>query len=150
MCGIVAYVGSKPCQNLLIEGIKRLEYRGYDSSGIATIHNGKLQVVKAVGRVSNLEDKLEAMGGLAGTVGMVHTRWATHGGVTDVNCHPHIDDKAGIAVVHNGIIENHVALRRELEGEGVVFASQTDTEVIPHLLAKAYDGKDPVKALRCE
>ncbi len=140
MCGIVAYVGSKPCQNLLIEGIKRLEYRGYDSSGIATIHNGKLQVVKAVGRVSNLEDKLEAMGGLAGTVGMVHTRWATHGGVTDVNCHPHIDDKAGIAVVHNGIIENYASLKKLLEEKGHVFHSQTDTEVLAMLIGELYEG----------
>jgi glutamine---fructose-6-phosphate transaminase (isomerizing) len=140
MCGIVAYVGSKPCQNLLIEGIKRLEYRGYDSSGIATLHNGKLQVVKAVGRVSNLEDKLEAMGGLAGTVGMVHTRWATHGGVTDVNCHPHIDDKAGIAVVHNGIIENYASLKKLLEEKGHVFHSQTDTEVLAMLIGELYEG----------
>ena len=140
MCGIVAYVGSKPCQNLLIEGIKRLEYRGYDSSGIATIHNGKLQVVKAVGRVSNLEDKLEAMGGLAGTVGMVHTRWATHGGVTDVNCHPHVDDKAGIAVVHNGIIENYASLKKLLEEKGHVFHSQTDTEVLAMLIGELYEG----------
>ena len=140
MCGIVAYVGSKPCQNLLIEGIKRLEYRGYDSSGIATIHNGKLQVVKAVGRVSNLEDKLEAMGGLAGTVGMVHTRWATHGSVTDLNCHPHVDDKAGIAVVHNGIIENYASLKKLLEEKGHVFHSQTDTEVLAMLIGELYEG----------
>ncbi|MFN7614379.1 MAG: glutamine--fructose-6-phosphate aminotransferase, partial [Phycisphaerae bacterium] len=79
MCGIVAYVGSRNCQNILLEGIKRLEYRGYDSSGLATLNNGKLQVVRAVGRVANLEDKLESMGGLPGTVGLVHTRWATHG-----------------------------------------------------------------------
>ncbi len=140
MCGIVAYVGSKPCQNLLIEGIKRLEYRGYDSSGIATIHNGKLEVVRAVGRVSNLEDKLESMGGIAGNVGLVHTRWATHGGVTEVNCHPHQDDKAGIAVVHNGIIENYASLKKLLEEKGHVFHSQTDTEVLAMLIGELYEG----------
>jgi glucosamine--fructose-6-phosphate aminotransferase (isomerizing) len=140
MCGIVAYVGSKGCQNLLIEGIKRLEYRGYDSSGIATIHKGKLSVVRAVGRVANLEDKLEAMGGLPGNVGMVHTRWATHGGVTDVNAHPHQDDKVGIAVVHNGIIENYASLKKLLEEKGHTFSSQTDTEVLAMLIGELYEG----------
>jgi glucosamine--fructose-6-phosphate aminotransferase (isomerizing) len=117
MCGIVAYVGKKNCQNLLIEGIKRLEYRGYDSAGLATIHNGKIRIVRAVGRVANLEDKLESMGGLPGTVGLVHTRWATHGGVTEFNAHPHADDKVGIAVVHNGIIENYATIKTLLIGE---------------------------------
>src|ERR1043165_5247535 len=100
MCGIVAYLGSKPAQPLLIEGLKRLEYRGYDSAGIAVI-NAKLQGVKAVGGGAILEEKLDAGGGLHGSIGMCHTRWATHGGVTEMNAHPHTDDKHGIAVVHN-------------------------------------------------
>lgn len=140
MCGIVAYVGKKNCQNLLIEGIKRLEYRGYDSAGLATLHNGRITVVRAVGRVANLEDKLESMGGLPGTVGMVHTRWATHGGVTDVNAHPHVDDKAGIAVVHNGIIENYATIKTLLEEKGHKFTSQTDTEVLAMLIGELYEG----------
>jgi glucosamine--fructose-6-phosphate aminotransferase (isomerizing) len=140
MCGIVAYVGHRPCQNLLIEGIKRLEYRGYDSSGLATLHNGKLQVVRAVGRVANLEDKLESMGGLKGNVGLVHTRWATHGGVTEFNAHPHRDDKVGIAVVHNGIIENYATIKTLLEEKGHTFSSQTDTEVLAMLIGELYEG----------
>ena len=140
MCGIVAYVGKKNCQNLLIEGIKRLEYRGYDSAGLATIHNGKIRIVRAVGRVANLEDKLESMGGLPGTVGLVHTRWATHGGVTEFNAHPHADDKVGIAVVHNGIIENYATIKTLLEEKGHKFSSQTDTEVLAMLIGELYEG----------
>lgn len=144
MCGIVAYVGKKNCQNLLIEGIKRLEYRGYDSAGIATIHDGKLQVIRAVGRVANLEDKLESIGGLSGTVGLVHTRWATHGGVTEVNAHPHRDDKVGIVVVHNGIIENYASLKTLLEEKGHTFSSQTDTEVLAMLIGELYSPAEGV------
>jgi glutamine---fructose-6-phosphate transaminase (isomerizing) len=140
MCGIVAYVGSKPCQSLLIEGIKRLEYRGYDSAGMATMNAGKLAVVRAVGRVANLEDKLEEMGGMPGNVGLVHTRWATHGGVTEINAHPHRDDKVGIAIVHNGIIENYAALKQLLEDKGHKFTSQTDTEVLAMLIGELYEG----------
>ena len=140
MCGIVAYVGGKNCQNLLIEGIKRLEYRGYDSAGLATINGGKLNVVRAVGRVSNLEDKLESIGGLPGSLGLVHTRWATHGGVTEINAHPHRDDRVGIAVVHNGIIENYASLKKLLEEKGHKFASQTDTEVLAMLIGELYEG----------
>ncbi|GJQ30240.1 MAG: glutamine--fructose-6-phosphate aminotransferase [isomerizing] [Phycisphaerae bacterium] len=140
MCGIVAYVGNKPCQQLLIEGLKRLEYRGYDSAGCAVIQDGALRVVKAVGRVSNLEDRLEAIGSFTGTIGMAHTRWATHGGVTDVNAHPHTDDKVGIALIHNGIIENYAALKTYLEEKGHVFKSQTDTEVLAMLIGELYEG----------
>lgn len=141
MCGIVAYIGSKKAQEILIEGLKRLEYRGYDSAGIATINSsGKLQVVKAVGRVANLEDKLEDMGGITGNVGLCHTRWATHGGVTEFNAHPHVDDKFGIALVHNGIIENYAALKTYLETKGHVFKSQTDTEVLAMLVGELYEG----------
>ncbi len=140
MCGIVAYVGSKQCQNLMLEGLKRLEYRGYDSSGIATMHQGKIKVVKTVGRVANLEDKLEEVGGLPGTIGMCHTRWATHGGVTNPNAHPHTDDKSGICLIHNGIIENYASLKTYLEEKGHKFQSQTDTEVLAMLIGELYDG----------
>ncbi len=140
MCGIVAYVGNKQCQSLMLEGLKRLEYRGYDSSGIATMDNARIRVVKTVGRVANLEDKLEETGGLRGCMGMCHTRWATHGGVTDFNAHPHTDDKAGICLIHNGIIENYATLKTLLEEKGHVFKSQTDTEVLAMLIGELYDG----------
>src|SRR5262249_2444537 len=113
MCGIVAYIGNKQARPLLIEGLKRLEYRGYDSAGIAVL-NGKIHVCRAVGRVSMLEEKLEQAGGFEGTLGLAHTRWATHGGVTEHNAHPHRDDRAGIVLVHNGIIENYAALKTYL------------------------------------
>ncbi len=142
MCGIVGYIGKKNCQNLLLEGLKRLEYRGYDSAGMAVLQDNKIQVVRAVGRVANLEDKLEELGGLRGTVGMCHTRWATHGGVTEVNAHPHTDDRHGIAVVHNGIIENYASLKKYLEERGHVFKSQTDTEVLAMLIGELYAPKD--------
>ncbi|MBL8762081.1 MAG: glutamine--fructose-6-phosphate transaminase (isomerizing) [Phycisphaerae bacterium] len=140
MCGIVAYVGNKQCQNLMLEGLRRLEYRGYDSAGIATITNGKINVVKTIGRVANLEDKLETIGGVRGTIGMCHTRWATHGGVTDPNAHPHTDDRAGICLIHNGIIENYASLKTYLQERGHVFKSQTDTEVLAMLIGELYDG----------
>ena len=138
MCGIVAYVGSKQCPALMLEGLKRLEYRGYDSAGIATIENGHIRVVKTVGRVANLEDKLEDVGGIRGTIGMAHTRWATHGGVTDPNAHPHTDDKSGICIIHNGIIENYASLKTLLEEKGHKFISQTDTEVLAMLIGELY------------
>ena len=139
MCGIVAYIGSKQAKPLLVEGLKRLEYRGYDSAGIAVL-DGDLHVCKAVGRVSELEDKLKTTEGFAGTLGIAHTRWATHGGVTEANCHPHRDDAAGIALVHNGIIENYVALRTYLEEKGHIFRSETDTEVLAMLVGELYEG----------
>ncbi|MCC6321260.1 MAG: glutamine--fructose-6-phosphate transaminase (isomerizing) [Phycisphaerales bacterium] len=142
MCGIVAYLGNKPARSLLIEGLKRLEYRGYDSAGIA-IMNGKLHVVRAVGRVGTLEEKLDqlaARGEYDGTLGMCHTRWATHGGVTEVNAHPHRDDRHGIAVVHNGIIENYSALKTYLKEKGHAFSSETDTEVLAVLIGELYEG----------
>jgi glucosamine--fructose-6-phosphate aminotransferase (isomerizing) len=140
MCGIVAYIGGKPAQNILIEGLKRLEYRGYDSAGVATLEDDGLHVVRAVGRVSNVEDRLESMGGLRGSIGIAHTRWATHGGVTEVNAHPHKDDRHGIAVIHNGIIENYAALKTWLQERGHTFSSQTDTEVISMLVSELYEG----------
>ncbi|MBS0186825.1 MAG: glutamine--fructose-6-phosphate transaminase (isomerizing) [Planctomycetes bacterium] len=144
MCGIVAYIGNKPAQSLLIEGLKRLEYRGYDSAGLAILEQGKLNVVKAVGRVANLEDKIEEIGGFRGTLGIAHTRWATHGGVTDINAHPHTDDRNGIALIHNGIIENYAALKTYLEEKGHKFQSQTDTEVLAMLIGELYAPQEGV------
>ncbi len=149
MCGIVGYIGKKQCQSLLMEGLKRLEYRGYDSAGIAVIEStpntaapgtkATLRTERAVGRVSKLEDRLEELGGLRGTIGLAHTRWATHGGVTVDNAHPHRDDKNGICLVHNGIIENYASLRRLLEEKGHAFKSETDTEVLAMLIGEVYD-----------
>src|SRR3954451_7248397 len=132
MCGIVAYVGRKVAQPLLIEGLKRLEYRGYDSAGIAVIDaEGELHVRRAVGRISALESELGNGQALPpGSVGMAHTRWATHGAPTEVNAHPHRDHSGRIAVVHNGIIENYASLKKVLTDKGYGFHSQTDTEVL--------------------
>ncbi len=143
MCGIVAYVGNKQVQPLLIEGLKRLEYRGYDSAGLAVMTDQGLKVARSVGRVSVLEDMLANLGGFEGTAGIAHTRWATHGSPTEANAHPHRGrSKSGhtVAVVHNGIIENYATLRRYLEGKGHTFTSETDTEVLAILIAELYDG----------
>jgi glucosamine--fructose-6-phosphate aminotransferase (isomerizing) len=141
MCGIVGYIGQKQAYPILMEGLKRLEYRGYDSAGIALQqdHNGHLTVLKAKGRIAALE-ALTQGANLAGTLGIAHTRWATHGAPNDVNAHPHTDMSGKLAVVHNGIIENWSALRQLLEQEGVVFKSETDTEVLAHLFARYYKG----------
>ena len=150
MCGIVGVVGPKNAVALLLEGLKRLEYRGYDSAGVAVCgRDGALNICKRVGRLSHLEEALEAeplMGGL----GIGHTRWATHGEPSEVNSHPHTDCTGAIAVVHNGIIENDVALRTALEAKGHVFRSQTDTEVLPHLIEELLktEGLTPVEAIR--
>ena len=140
MCGIVAYVGRKIAQPLLIEGLKRLEYRGYDSAGIAVIDKGGgLHVRRAVGRISVLESALENGKSLpAAHVGMAHTRWATHGAPTEINAHPHVDNAGRIALVHNGIIENYAALKQLLIDKGHTFASQTDTEVLAVLIGDIY------------
>jgi glutamine---fructose-6-phosphate transaminase (isomerizing) len=136
MCGIVAYVGRKLAQPLLIEGLKRLEYRGYDSAGIAVIDsNNNLLVRRAVGRISVLENELHDGKRLpAAHIGMAHTRWATHGAPTEVNAHPHVDDSGKIALVHNGVIENYSALKQFLGDKGHTFSSQTDTEVLAVLI----------------
>ena len=139
MCGIVGCVGLDDVWNFLLSGLKLLEYRGYDSAGMALIHQGSLHVSKAVGRVTQLETAASALP-RRGSLGIAHTRWATHGGVTAVNAHPHTDMAGRFAVVHNGIVENHHALRQALEAEGVVFASETDTEIIAHLIARFYEG----------
>ena len=140
MCGIVAYIGNKPAQPLLIEGLKRLEYRGYDSAGIAGIEpDGHLRIIKAVGRVSKLEAQIEREGPLEGTIGLAHTRWATHGKVTKSNAHPHCDEQHAIALVHNGIIENYASIRTLLEERGHRFQTETDTEVLGILISHFYD-----------
>ena len=139
MCGIVAYLGSRAARPILIEGLKRLEYRGYDSAGLAIL-NGGLKLAKAVGRVSVLEDKVRELGDLDGTIGIAHTRWATHGSVTEFNAHPHTDDSAKIVVVHNGIIENYATLKKLLEERGRTFQTETDTEVLATLIAELYEG----------
>lgn len=141
MCGIVGYIGTRDVVPILVEGLKRLEYRGYDSSGVATMDGGAggFFVHKKAGRIRDMERSLP--GSLpAASAGIAHTRWATHGPPNDTNAHPHLSNDSRIAVVHNGIIENHTALRTMLSGEGIVFRSQTDTEVIPNLISRFYEG----------
>ena len=144
MCGIVAYLGSRSAMPILIEGLKRLEYRGYDSAGVAVIDSGKLRVARAVGRVANLEAELEKLPASKATIGLAHTRWATHGGVTTDNAHPHRDDRHGIVLVHNGIIENYAVLKSYLMEKGHVFKSETDTEVIAMLVSELYAPDDGI------
>jgi glucosamine--fructose-6-phosphate aminotransferase (isomerizing) len=142
MCGIVAYIGRRQATDILLEGLKRLEYRGYDSAGVAVM-NGGLHLARAVGRVANVEKAIDDRGGFKGTLGIAHTRWATHGGVTEKNAHPHRDDAKlghGIAMIHNGIIENYSALKKYLEEKGHTFTSETDTEVLAHLIGELYQG----------
>jgi glutamine---fructose-6-phosphate transaminase (isomerizing) len=139
MCGIFGYIGNKECISLLIEGLKKLEYRGYDSAGISVIDNDRLITEKCAGKISELEKQLNG-NSLKSHIGIAHTRWATHGRPSDENSHPHTDCKDEIAVVHNGIIDNYLQLRRELAAEGHVFKSTTDTEVIAHLIEKYYKG----------
>ncbi|MEE8384625.1 MAG: isomerizing glutamine--fructose-6-phosphate transaminase, partial [Dehalococcoidia bacterium] len=139
MCGIVAYTGFRDAPPILMEGIKRLEYRGYDSAGIAILDGGELAVRKAAGRIAVLEAQL-AEADLKGCCGMAHTRWATHGEPTDVNAHPHLDASGRIALIHNGIIENYQALRTYLQQHDVAFESDTDTEVLVQLIGHFYKG----------
>ncbi len=138
MCGIVGYVGPKEAVPILLEGLRRLEYRGYDSAGVVTIQNNKLSIRKSLGRIENLS-KLILEKPLKGHIGICHTRWATHGQVTSENAHPHVDASGRLALVHNGVIENYAKLRTQLEKEGDVFHSQTDTEVLAHLIGRIFD-----------
>lgn len=138
MCGIVGYVGPKPLVPILIEGLKRLEYRGYDSAGLAIVNGGTLHVEKQAGKISNLERQI-ADQDLHGSVGIAHTRWATHGEPNTTNAHPHADGRERFALIHNGIIENYAAIKRELTKKGHEFRSQTDTEVLVHLIQEFYD-----------
>jgi len=135
MCGIVGYVGHRSCVPILVEGLKRLEYRGYDSAGVAVQQNGSVHVVKAAGKIRELEARL-CENSPQGTVGIAHTRWATHGEPNDVNAHPHTDPTNTVVVVHNGIIENYAVIKSALEAEGNHFRTETDTEVLAHLIGK--------------
>ncbi len=146
MCGIVGHVGSRPSAPILLEGLKRLEYRGYDSAGLAAVEGGAVRVIRSVGKLSALEEKLRGTE-LRATLGIGHTRWATHGRPSEENAHPHA--VGNVVVVHNGIIENYLALRAELSAAGHAFGSETDTEVVPHLLDRSLrEGMDLEEALR--
>lgn len=144
MCGIVGYAGDRQAAGILVDGLEKLEYRGYDSAGIAVFENGHICVEKAKGRLSNLEEKLCRDGVPVGNVGIGHTRWATHGEPSDINSHPHTHGR--VTLVHNGIIENYLSLKHSLEAMGNVFTSETDTEVIAHLIDYYYSG-DPMDAI---
>jgi len=135
MCGIIGYVGHRECLPILIEGLKRLEYRGYDSAGVAVHKDGQLQIVKAAGKIRQLEARLQQQP-VSGRFGMGHTRWATHGEPNDINAHPHTDEAKNVALVHNGIIENFATLKAALIAEGHTFTTDTDTEVLAHLIEK--------------
>ena len=151
MCGIVGYVGPRESQPILIAGLSRLEYRGYDSAGIAVIDgDGNLGMRKHAGKLSVLRKDLDEHPLAAGTTGIGHTRWATHGGPTDANAHPHLADDDKLALIHNGIIENFAAIKSELREEGFAFRSETDTEVAAVLLGREYraHGGDLVAAFR--
>ena len=147
MCGIVGYVGQQNAVDVVIEGLRRLEYRGYDSAGVAVVTGDEVQVRRRAGKLANLEKLLAEQPLPATTSGLGHTRWATHGAPTDRNAHPHIDESAQVAVVHNGIIENFATLRAQLQDGGVTLTSDTDTEVVSHLLAQAFNG-DLADAMR--
>lgn len=144
MCGIVGYIGKQKAATIILEGLKRLEYRGYDSAGVATLANGGFEMAKKIGRVAGL---MKATGAqkLPGTTGIGHTRWATHGGVTDANAHPHISSDQKIAIIHNGVIENYVGIKKFLQTKGYTFQSETDTEALCNLIAYHYQ-KEPANA----
>ena len=147
MCGIVGYIGNNKAVPILIDGLKKLEYRGYDSAGISILENNKIKITKDIGRVKNLENLLDGVN-LNSTIGIAHTRWATHGKPSKVNSHPHMDNTEKFSVVHNGIIENYTDIKRFLMDNGYKFLSETDTEVIPNLISYYYDQeKDLLKAV---
>ena len=146
MCGIVGYLGSGRATSFLINGLSKLEYRGYDSAGVAVLNKGNIEVRKFKGRLANLANDIKE-NPVEGNIGIGHTRWATHGAPSDVNSHPHLNSKETIAVVQNGIIENYLTLRTWLKGEGYTFKSETDTEVIPNLIDYYYKG-DLFEAVR--
>ena len=160
MCGIVGYVGKRPCRDLLVAGLEKLEYRGYDSAGISLLEDGEIDSVRAVGNLANLRaavgldaeqparlDGAVAVAAPPATIGLAHTRWATHGRVTEENAHPHGDCADSVHIVLNGIVENHAELRRELTADGHVFSSETDAEIVAHLIERHYDG-DLTEAVR--
>ena len=154
MCGIVSYIGKKDPVPILIKGLRRLEYRGYDSAGLALLDGRILKSIKKAGKVSELSDQL-SVSPIKGNCGIAHTRWATHGVPNDINAHPHLDKTGKIALVHNGIIENYDSIKKTLEKRGVVFTSDTDSEVLVQLISEIYhndedqlDFKDAVKRTR--
>ena len=140
MCGIVGYIGEKNVVRILLDGLRRLEYRGYDSAGIAVLADREITTVKSIGKVKNLQTRLNESSIPESNIGIAHTRWATHGAPTEANAHPHLDDSGRFAIVHNGIIENYAAIKGQLEQKGHRFSSETDSEVISHLIAECFDG----------
>ena len=144
MCGIIGYIGKKQPVNFLLDGLKKLEYRGYDSSGIAIKENENIQIIRSIGRIKDLENKTKNTKLLNGNIGIAHTRWATHGEPTEENAHPH--QVGNVTLVHNGIIENAEELRENLITDGVKFKSETDTEVACAVINKYYE-KDPIAAI---
>jgi len=138
MCGIVAYIGGQDATPIVVDGLKKLEYRGYDSAGIAILDDGKIEIRRAAGKVALLERLIEE-NPVQGTTGIGHTRWATHGAPSELNAHPHLGMAGRIVIVHNGIVENYLSLKEELVSEGVVFKSETDTETIAHLIEIFYN-----------
>src|SRR4051794_9440063 len=141
MCGIVGYVGAQPALDVVVEGLRRLEYRGYDSAGVAVLGEDGLGIERRAGKLANLDAALQGRT-LPGTLGIGHTRWATHGAPTDRNAHPHTDCSDSIAIVHNGTIENFAELRAALEARGHELTSETDTEAVAHLLEERYTAED--------
>ncbi len=139
MCGIVGYIGSRQAQDVLISGLAKLEYRGYDSAGVAVRDGTHITVMKKAGKLANLSGELDGHP-LAGTLGIGHTRWATHGLPNDTNAHPHATEDGRIVIIHNGIIENYLKLKEELQARGHEFKSETDSEVLAHLIEEAYTG----------
>ena len=140
MCGIVGYTGHAEAAPILLNGLRKLEYRGYDSAGLAVLSDGEIKLAKTSGRIDKLAEECDNGKKTPGTLGIGHTRWATHGAPTYANAHPHLSNDKRFALVHNGIIENYAALREELLADGYKFESETDTETVVHLLEKYYDG----------
>jgi glucosamine--fructose-6-phosphate aminotransferase (isomerizing) len=140
MCGIIGYIGQAEATPILMDGLRRLEYRGYDSAGVALLTDGKMEIRKCAGRINNLAQLIQH-DTPRGTVGLGHTRWATHGGVTDANAHPHLDQSGKLALIHNGVIENYQSIRDQLLGQGHEFRTETDTEVLAHLIGRIFDSK---------
>ena len=146
MCGIVGYIGKNQAAPIVLDGLSKLEYRGYDSAGMAIFDGSKINITKSVGRLKVLQELTHDGATMPGNLGIGHTRWATHGAPSDVNSHPHFNEKGTIAVVHNGIIENYLPLKKKLESKGYHFISETDTEVLAHMLDYYYKG-DPMGAI---
>src|ERR671936_1116382 len=147
MCGIIGYIGPKEVVPVLIDGLRRLEYRGYDSAGVAVVHDGSVELRRSAGKLSRLEDVI-TLHPLAGEYGVGHTRWATHGRPTEENAHPHRDCTGKIVVVHNGIIENYLDLKQELQRQGHTFVTETDTEIVAHLVEREMRGDGLENAVR--